>query len=435
MATLPNQLNYGGQQTVPRDTTSQQIVVRPSNGSIFYAGGQIQLDIPMMNFLVGSTMAIRYQLNVLNTSTTTAQNYALLGTPVYSPFSRLQTQFNGQTKEDINDYNQLMHYLINSQYDTAMKAGLPSYGYDAEANSETSIIDARTMNIAASGSKSFSLSAPLPCCLSQIDGDKFLPLDAFSSLRINLNLDSIDNIFSPASTIDGTTFSLPTEYNIKNFELVFNVCTFNQDIKDMILNSEPLIVKTQSFNSISQILQTSASGSNDLTFSHHFDSIKSLHALFVNNDKTKNVMKKFDSRNPNLNSVQFMIGGLSYPQLGLDITNNKSYVLMENKKTWNALGTTDWNPSITNSEFNVDDLTSSSSASLKIPGKFYVSTPTERVLSNGYLLSGTNSKQSQVGLRLNIGTAITAQYNINCIAIYDMLVRIDPQTRQVDVLV
>lgn len=426
MATLPNQLNYGGQQTVPRDTTSQQIVVRPSNGSVFNAGGQIQLDLPMMNFLVGSTMAIRYQLNVTGTATNVG---CILGCPVYSPFSRIQTLFNGQTKEDINDYNQLMHYLINSQYDSAMKAGLPSYGYDAVTGSETSITDGKPFTIPTGGVFTTSLSSPLPCCLSQIEGDKFLPLDSFSSLRINLNLDSVDNIFLETAGL----YNKPTTYSISNFELVFNVCTFNQDIKDMILNSGPLIVKTQSFNSISQVLSAQVSGSNDLMFSHHFDSIKSLHALFVKNNNTINPMKKFDSRDPNLNNIQFTVGGISYPQLGLDIQNNKSYVLIENKKTWNALGTSEFNPSITNAEFYIKD---SDTSSITVPGKFYVSTPTERVLSNGYLLSGINSKQSQVGLRLNIGTVTTsASYNITTIAIYDMLLRIDPQTKQVEALI
>lgn len=425
MATLPNQLNYGGQQAVPKDTTSNQIIVRPSNGSTFYPGGQLQLDLPMMNFLVGSTMAIRYTLNVTGTATNVC---GLLGTPVYSPFARLQTLFNGQTKEDINDYNQLLNYLINSQYDVAMKAGLPSYGYDQVTASETAITDGKIITIPTGGVYSTSLSAPLPCCLSMIDGDKFLPLDAFSSLRINLNLDTVDNIFMET----GGTYTKPTNYSITNFELVFNVCTFNQDIKDMILHSEPLIVKTQSFNSISQVLSTGVTGSNDLMFSHHFDSIKSLHALFVKNDNTTNPIKKFDSRDPNLNSVQFMVGGVSYPQLGLDIQNNKSYVLIENKKTWNALGTTEFNPSISSSEFAIKD---AGTSAITVPGKFYVSTPTERVLSNGYLLSGINSKQSQVGLRLNIGTATGASYNINTIAIYDMLLRIDPQTKQVDALV
>ena len=426
MATLPNQLNYGGQQAVPRDTTSQQIVVRPSNGSVFYAGGQIQLDLPMMNFLVGSTMAIRYKLTTF-APTTTAINTALIGTPVYSPISRVQTLFNGQIKEDINDYNQLMNYLINSQYDSAMKSGLSSYGFRDEPASETAISEGLVINCTNAGT-SVSLSAPFVNCCSSIDSDKFLPLDAFSSLRFNINLETIANTYLSTAG----TYTAPASYQISDFELVFNVCTFNQDIKDMILNSEPLIVKTQSFNSISQVLSTGVSGSNDLMFSHHFDSIKSLHALFVKNDVTTNPMKKYDSRNPNLNSVQFMVGGVSYPQLGLDITNNKSYVLIENKKTWNALGTTEFNPSISWTEFNTNDATTSSASSC---GKFYISTPTERVLSNGYLLSGLNSKQSQVGLRLNIGTATTASYNINTIAIYDMLLRIDPQTKQVEALV
>lgn len=433
MATLPNQLNYGGQQAVPRDTTTTQIVVRPSNGQIFTQNSQIQLDLPMSNFLVGSTMAIRYKMTIKNITATPIQT-AILGTPVYSPFVRMQTLFNGQTKEDINNYNQLMTYLINSQYDTSMKSGLSSYGYTSEIDTETVIDDCYLSSVigATTGTEEISLSAPLPCCLSMIDGDKFLPLDAFSSLRINLNLDTIDNIFSSPVTYNTVNYVAPSSYEISNFELVFNVCTFNQDIKDMILNSEPLIVKTQSFNSISQVLNTGASGSNDLMFSHHFDSIKSLHALFVKNDNTTNPMKKFESRDPNLNSVSFMVSGVSYPQLGLDIKNNKSYVLIENKKTWNALGTTEFNPSISYLEFNRKN---SATSTFNAPGKFYVSTPTERVLSNGYLLSGLNSKQSQVGLRLNIETAITSNYNISTIAIYDMLLRIDPQTKQVEALV
>jgi hypothetical protein len=442
---LPNALNYGGQSQVPNDTQSIQYVVRPSNGSSFTAGSQIQLELPCQNFLVGSTMSIRYKLTPTAGS---AGNVFLRGTPVYAPLQRLQTLFNGQVKEDINEYGMIMTYLINSQYDSAMKNGLVSYGYSSNdtttpfvgSTTETVIQDG-TLITAGSG---ISLSAPLPCCLSMVDGDKFVPMDAFSSVRFNITLDTVANLFAPALAANNTTLNQTTaeiiactDYTITNFELVFNVCTFNQEIKDMLLGQgETLILKTQSFNNIARSLSPSASGSNDLAFEHRLRSIKSLHALFSNNHAAYNPNGKFESRDLTSGSglIQFMVGGVAYPQLGLDTQNNKSYVLIENKKTWNALGTTEFNPSISSIEFSRVDTTVSS---LIAPAKFYVSTPTERVLSSNYLMSGVNTQNTPVSLRLNIGTATSANslYNIYCIAIYDMLIELDTATRQVNTIV
>lgn len=433
---LPNALNYGGQSQVPNDTQSIQYVVRPSNGSSFTAGSQIQLELPCQNFLVGSTMSIRYKLTPTGNTTNGAY---LRGTPVYAPIQRLQTLFNGQVKEDINEYGMIMTYLINSQYDSAMKNGLVSYGYSTVAASETVIQDGTL--IALGGS--ISLSAPLPCCLSMVDGDKFVPMDAFSSVRFNITLDSVANIFSASLTNEaatngtGSAIEVPTGYTITNFELVFSVCTFNQEIKDMLLGQgETLILKTQSFNNIARSLSGGASGSNDLAFEHRLRSIKSLHALFANNHAAYNPNGKFESRDLTTSNggIQFMVGGVAYPQLGLDTLNNKSYVLIENKKTWNALGTTEFNPSISSTEFSRVDTTPST---LVAPAKFYVSTPTERVLSSNYLMSGVNTQNTPVSLRLNIGTATNANslYNIYCVAIYDMLIELDTATRQVNTIV
>jgi hypothetical protein len=433
---LPNALNYGGQSQVPSDTQSIQYVVRPSNGSSFTAGSQIQLEIPCQNFLVGSTMAIRYKITP--TGNATSGSY-LRGCPVYAPIQRLQLLMNGQVKEDINEYGAVMTYLINNQYDTAMKSGLVSYGFTTEAASETNIRDGRLIAV----NDSVSLAAPLPSCLSMVDGDKFVPLDAFSSLRFNITLDTVSNIFSPSladnSGLNGTgvAIEVPTGFTITNFELVFNVCTFNQEIKDMLLGQgETLVLKTQSFNTISRSLNGGASGSNDISYEHRLRSVKSLHAIFSNNYTTYNSNGKFESRDITSSNglIQFMIGGVAFPQLGIDTQNNKSYVLVENKKTWNALGTTEYNPSISNTEFSRVDTTVSS---LVIPAKFYVSTPTERVLSSNYLMSGVNTQNTPVSLRLNIGTATNANslYNIYCIAIYDMLIELDTATRQVNTTV
>lgn len=430
---LPSQINYGGQAMVPTDTESYEVVLRPTNGQSFTAGQQAYFDVTCQDFLDPSSIYIRYKISV---NAGGSVNQFLHGAPVYAPIQRVQTFMSGQSREIIDEYGQVMTFLLNNQMDVAMKAGSASYGYSYQTASETSIYDGILIPNTVSGA-TFSLAAPFVHCLSMGDG-KFIPLEAMNSLRYVLTFDSVANLFAPTGATNpaGGTFTLPTGYTISNLEIVYTAVRFNNEIKNMLLGAgEELVIKTQSINNITAILPASSSGVVAIPFQHRLSSIKSLHALFVKNYDTVNPNGKFESRDPTSGNgaLQFECGGKLYPQLAIDTLNNKSAVLMESKRAWNALHSTEWTPSINGGEFSIDDADTSTVAE---PGKFYLSINTEKVSSNQYLLSGLSSANAPVLLRMNIGTATSAyNYNISCLALYDMLIRINTATRQVDVSV
>jgi hypothetical protein len=430
---LPSQVRYGGQSMVPTDTDFYETVVRPTNNGTFTQGSQAYFDLNCVDMLDPSSLYIRYKLRV-NAATNGDENF-LRGCPVYAPIQRVQTYMSGQSREIIDEYGQIMTFLINNQYDVAMKAGSPSYGWVAETASETTIDDGHIFVNNTTAGESISLSAPFVNCLSMVDGGKFIPLDGMNSLRFVLAFDSIANLFA-TGTHSGYTFVAPSSYTISNLEIVYTSVRFNNEIKNMLLgNGEEIIIKTQSLNNITSILPASSQGVVSIPYQHRLSSIKSLHSLFVKNDATTNPNGKFESRDVTSGNgaLQYECGGKLYPQLAIDTLNNKSSVLMENKKAWNALHSTEFYPSISYQEFNVDDAETSS---VTIPGKFYFSQNTEKISSNQYLLSGISSTNSPVVLRINLGSAISAHnYNISCVALYDMLIRINTATRQVDVSV
>ena len=430
---LPSQLNYGGQSIVPPSTDSYEVVVRPTTNGSYVGGSQAYFDIPCVDFLDPSSMYIRYRLN---TTSAGAATQFLRGAPVYAPIQRVQTYMSGQSREIIDEYGQILTYVLNNQLAVSMKAGSASYGYSVQTASETNIYDGLVISHTGAGTISTSLAAPFVNCLSLCD--KFIPLDGMNSLRFVLTFDSLTNIFCPTGTTypAGGTFTAPTNFTIDNLEIVYTAIRFNDEIKNMLLGSgEELVIKTQSFNNITSILPASSSGVLAIPFQLRLSLIKSLHTLFVKNDNTTNPNGKFESRDVTSanGSYQYDCAGKLYPQLALDTLNNKSATLMEGKKAWNALYSTEWTPSINALEFSIND---GNTSTVTIPAKYFFSTNTERVSSNQYLLSGMSSQNSPVILRINIGQTTSAHnYNISCVALYDMLIRVNTATRQVDVSV
>ena len=67
MAALPKEIAYNRPMaSLPADTSSLNVIVRPSNGSQFQAGGDIiQFDLPAHSFLVPSSLTLRGRTKVL----------------------------------------------------------------------------------------------------------------------------------------------------------------------------------------------------------------------------------------------------------------------------------------------------------------------------------------------------------------------------------
>ena len=54
------------------------------------------------------------------------------GTPVYTPYNRIETIIDGQSREVVQDWNVTANMLVNSTFDVAQKYGAPSYGWRSD---------------------------------------------------------------------------------------------------------------------------------------------------------------------------------------------------------------------------------------------------------------------------------------------------------------
>ena len=95
---LPPQIDYEDQlPSLPADTQSIFVKSLPINGTTFTAGSQIFLDFVNRGVLIPDSIYLSYKL----TAVTDASGSALLGTPVFTPFSQSQVQIGSQTVETV----------------------------------------------------------------------------------------------------------------------------------------------------------------------------------------------------------------------------------------------------------------------------------------------------------------------------------------------
>ena len=146
MATvLPKEINYTPAASLPEQTQSNSIVSSPINGQTFGPSSIIQFDLVQRGYLVPESMYIRYRLLTTLPTTTAAAAGAVKGTPVYSPFARLETIVGSQVIESIQNYNQLSNMLVNCRMNYAQKVGLAnSFGYSDATGATTYAFDFST---------------------------------------------------------------------------------------------------------------------------------------------------------------------------------------------------------------------------------------------------------------------------------------------------
>ncbi len=103
---------------------------------------------------------------------------------------------------------------------------------------------------------------------------------------------------------------------------------------------------------------------------------------------------------------------------------------MELKKAVGALHSDNYNTSINSVEFQYqDDGVSAAATSVYAPGKFWFGVNTEKLSSNGALLTGVSTQSSPISLRVSTSTATAQSYNVYLIAMYDCLIQVNPHER------
>ena len=415
---------------LPPSTSCNSMVANPINGASFTENQQIILDLVTgRGFLNPNSMYIRYRLTASGQAA--AGGFMVTGAPAYGPFVQFQMLFNSQVVENITDYNIYCNDITNLKIDAASKQGLaPAFGYGnaTVAFNSMNIVNGRTL---LATPDVIPLSCPLPCLLSQ--SESYVPLFLFGGVRIILTLDTIANMFN--------TTNIPTGYTITNFELCYDVINFDPAVESyyssLANQAGKIVLKSSSVATGSQPLANASTGSYQVPFNYRVASIKSL--LLHNSPAVApgatTGTGKFCALDVTTNNgdYQFEIGGVLYPPRSLSTANNKAGILSE--LCLALFG----NRNIASSSLGVSPSTWNVSSgsypdSAVSPGMFIVGVNTERVPSSSSMLTGVSSLLAPINCRININTATVQACQLRLFALYDALIEIDVNTREVRIL-
>ena len=433
---LPKEINYNLPVSLPSGVSSMDVSISPVNGSTFScmtAGAIVQFDLPARGYSDFKTLSLRYKATCVSTGVS-----RIRGTPLYTPLQRLDVIFGSQNAQNIQDYNQVANMLTNLRHNVADKIGsINSFGYKLEGDVSMTLQGCDGRHCAQN--EIFSVGAPLPCILS--DADRYIPTGMMPSIRIQLTLDSIANIFAPVvgavvavnleTGVPASSITVvPNDYILSDFCLTYNILEFGAEVDNVVRSTgEKITIKSQSFGNSSNTLSVGTNGQVELIYSQKYASIKS---LFLHCSSTA-CNGRFDAFEVTSGGdVQFNIGGKLYPQSRplSSAVAHRSTLLLELRKAVGSLYDKHNSMSINTQEF----LTLGQVSTVVNPAKVYYGVSTEVIQSNSVLLSGISTQNSPITCRLNILQATGFPVNSALITAYDCLIEIEPATKSARVI-
>ncbi len=331
---LPKEIAYTPVlPSLPADTINTSVVVAPSNGASFTDGQIIQIDLPASGFADPNTLYCRYKLNVNQGGTPAAGT--IRGTPAVMPFVKLEVLLGSQVIETIMNYNMVYNMVTNLQMNVAQKVGCVNLGYlngNGQSIVQPLLDNVNGCTIAASATNTYSFAFPIMSLLS--GAERLLPLFAMPNVRIQLTLDNSANIITN-SNIANTTIA------VSNVELCFDKINFGAGVESMVQlmgASQKLFIKSNSWATLSQLLPTSSSGTNELIYNARYASIRSLFTNFAGTNSSLCANGNFDSVDLTNNNgdMQYFIAGKAYPDRSINTAQNKYGALMELKMAING---------------------------------------------------------------------------------------------------
>lgn len=431
---LPSLINYDEQlRSLMTGTQNFTQVIQPNNGSVFYQNSQIIFDLPNRGFIDPKSLYLRFKYNIPVVATSAT---FISQCPLYTPFTRFDLFFNSQMMESINDYNIVANQWINLNLGPNEKQAVQSaWGYSNTDGAVTKY-DSRSIPVNASTS-SFTVAGPLVA--NMLTGcEKFIPAFALGNVRIILTLDSVNNIFGSIANMTNPS----TVFSLSNVELVYDMIDFGSEIEQQILSRDTVVIKSNSYNMASVAVAVGTVGTNTFVFNQRFASIRNAVlstscagiANYVNNKFDSVDITSGDSSSTKGGSYQLICGGVMYPQgAPLSTLNNRSGLLMELRKAVGALY--DWSKSmsINNVEFAYAE--SGATTTAEEPAKFFVGFDLNKINSaSNMMLNGTSSQSTPINAIVQINNATANAHNLNLLLNYDVIVTLDPRTKQVSVL-
>ena len=436
MAFLPKEVEYNRPHaSVSPDTTSLNVIVRPSNGQVFQPGGDvITFDLPSRAFMSPASLVLR---GVIRTEVAAADNVnVILGAaPGAAWIQRVETQISGQTVESINSYGQLYNLLACTKLgfserfamQTELATGDAVTIGNAEPTASTGIASYSLKKTAGNGLVPFAI--PLGCLLANCTN--YVPLGMMGGVRISITTDQLANFTIVAAT--------PTTFQIESLELAFDMVDFGRGFDAVVgsmADSEGNInLKSSSWNVSAQTLGALTAGTTqENIYNVRLSSIKSLilQAGGIGNQVNKGKFDAMAIQGPG-GSTQFVVASQVYPQTPISELNQATVMSELRQSLGEAHDLLGSKMSIQNLTFdsNLGRNQSDGTSTILLPTTHFVGVNTEKVSSNQLMMSGISSQLSPISVRLNNSEDVATGSLLTLFVLYDAILSINLPTRQV----
>ena len=433
MSALPSQVNYSEPLlTLPENTTNFLVAALPTNGSTFGPGSIAQVDLTTnRGFLDPASLSIRYKITTTSAATTQTK---IVGTPAYTFINKFVCYANSQTIETISNYNTVANMLVNLQMSVADKVGQQySLGYvDYTTTPVTN--EALDGRLCAATTDTFSCSAPLYSLIG--NSEKLIPLFLLQNMRLEFTFESLANVSSNLTLDITTNGSTMTGYTISNFEVVYNVIDFGPEVQRQIIaeSNGKILIKSSSYNTSIAPVASGTSGNINLIYNLRYASIKSAFLNIGGTSQSNSLgsaaknMDSIDLTNSN-GDYSLQIAGISYPQKPLSTLNNKAGIMNELRRSMGSIFGSNVSMSINAIEFSRTD---SLGTTYDKPGKFWVGINLQKLtIPSKAFFTGVSTQNSPITAIINSNTATGQLFNVMLVAVYDAIIDIDTQTKQI----
>ena len=414
---LPREVEYRV-SSLPAEVSTSSFVSRAVNGNSFQTGQQVQVNLIQNRgtYLIPSSMYATFSINVTADG---ADTNVLLGLPGVSVIERSDIFANSTSIDTINNYNGIVNMLYNGKLGVSEKMGLSKCLGNQFVENACNEVDSRTIT-AGTGANILSVAVPLCNILTLMD--KLLPLDS-AEYRVYLTIADILNI----SCKDDGTASTLTGFSVSDFQIHYKGVTFDSQtdlmIKSQVQPDGAIYFKSESYQSSVANLPTASSGSVAFPFANSLTSIKSLQTQFCRSDRFK--VGCAASYNPNFTQFNYEVGGRNYPQTALSSTAEAAVTLEFLESIHGIMSHPDAaQTSLSDNNWRGLNVAFGSDSFKDLP-KSYFGYNSEK-LPSSTALNGISSQNSNIVVRLSIGTATTATATILQIFHHDCILKYDP---------
>ena len=305
-------------------------------------------------------------------------------------------------------------------------------------------------NVVTGNSTSNSYTIPVVSSVIGVTNDSFVNIGRLNSLTYVLQTASI----LPFSITLGTQFTGTAPaftVSLDNFSLnceFLDIGTSALAMVDASLNNGISYSHGTTYKTSTTVLPSGTSGAVSLLSGIRGSSIKTLITRFQESSISNNVNGKFSSKNPNINSIGFNIGGLVYPQAKCNPLLLGSSSFEQLQKAMGLFNTSQFSSAITPTLYNrlsaggsaqsltiasTQDYNYTNGASANSCQDMFLWGQNLEICPKKSVLSGLNCSSAPIFVDLNIAAANTNTHNMIVIAIQDSILIHNTQTGDLQV--